>query len=113
MPLDEALFFDMYDWNKILYLKYLSENEADEAMFKRQLKDYGIRGESDIILNSFYPDLKRRILNSWSRLFRHHDSIKEGYYSGVGSVQAGLWMIQKNWIVKKAAPDNSSLPGAS
>jgi len=99
VPLDEALFFDMYDWNKILCLKYMSENEADEAMFIRHLSDYGIRSESDIILSSFYPDLKRQVLDSWSRLFRHHENIKAGDYSGVGSVQAGLWMIRKNWIV--------------
>lgn len=104
VPLDEALFFDMYDWNKILCLKYMGENEADEAAFKRLLSDYGIRSESDIMLTSFYPDLKHQILSSWSRLFRHHESIKTGDYSGVGSVQAGLWMIRKNWIVQRRCP---------
>lgn len=104
IPLDEALFFDMYDWNNILCLKYMGENEADVAMFKRQLSDYGIRSESDIMLASFYPDLKHQILGSWSRLFRHHESIKAGNYGGVGSIQAGLWMIRKSWIVQRICP---------
>lgn len=99
VPLDEALFFDMYDWNKILCLKYMNENEADGIKFKCLLSDYGIRSESDIMLTSFYPDLKCQILGSWSRLFRHHESIKAGDYRSVGSVQAGLWMIRKDWIV--------------
>ena len=62
------------------------------------LADYGIRKESDVILTNFYPDLKRRVQESWKRLFRNHEKIKSGNTSGVGSVQAGLWQLKKEWI---------------
>lgn len=99
VPLDEVIFFDMYDWNKILCLQYLGESKAEEEKFRQMLADYGIRKESDVILTNFYPALKNQVLKSWKNLFRHHDKIKQGNIEGVGSVQAGLWQIKKEWIV--------------
>jgi len=99
IPTDEAVFFDMYDWNKILCLQYIGETKTDEARFRQMLADYGIRKESDVILTNFYPDLKRQVQVSWQRLFRHHERIKAGDTAGVESVQAGLWRLKKEWIV--------------
>lgn len=99
VPLDEVIFFDMYDWNKILRLQYVGETKIDEELFRRTLVDYGIRKESDVILTNFYPDLKRQVQNSWKKLFRHHENIKQGNIEGVGSVQAGLWQLKKEWIL--------------
>lgn len=98
IPVNEAVFFDMYDWNKILRLQYIGETKADEIQFRKMIADYGVRQESDIILTNFYPDLKRYIQESWKRLFRHQEKIKAGNTSGVGSVQAGLWQLKKEWI---------------
>lgn len=99
VPADEAVFFDMYDWNKLLRLQYIGETEDDEKRFRKQLADYGVKRESDIILTNFYPDLKRQVQNSWQRLFRRHERIKAGNMEGVGSVQAGLWQLKKEWIM--------------
>ena len=99
VPLDEVVFFDMYDWNKILCLQYIGETKADEDQFRQRLTDYGIRQESDIILTSFYPDLKRQVEDSWKRLFRHHENIKQGNIEGIGSVQSVLWQLKKEWIL--------------
>lgn len=98
VPLDEVVLFDMYDWIKILKLQYLGESKEDEARFKKKLIDYGIKKESDIILTDFYPELKQEIKNSWKRLFIHNDQLKKGDISGVGSVQAGLWQLKKEWL---------------
>lgn len=98
VPIDEAVFFDVYDWNKILCLQYIGTSERDEKEFKEMLGDYGIRRECDIILTNFYPDLKEQVLNSWKRLFRHHEAIKAGDLSSVKKVQAGLWKLDKSWI---------------
>ena len=54
VPLDEVLLFDMYDWNKILCLKYIGEDEKDEKQFQEQLEMYGIK-EMDAVLSNFYP----------------------------------------------------------
>lgn len=99
VPLEEVIFFDMYDWNKILCLQYIGETREDEAQFRQMIMERGIRKESDIILTSFYPDLKRQVQESWKRLFRHHENIKQGNFKGVRSVQMGLWQLKKEWII--------------
>ena len=98
VPLNEAIFFDMYDWNKILSLQYIGETDSDEKNFRQLLIDYGIHRHSDIVLTNFYPDLKNQVLNSWHRLFRHHEKIKSGSSTGVKSIQAGLWCLKKDWL---------------
>lgn len=98
LPADQAVYFDMYDWNKILCLKYLGETEEDEKAFGRMLSDYGIRKESDVILTGFYPDLKYQVMESWKRLFRHHEEVLLGNRKEVRSVQAGLWCLKKEWL---------------
>jgi hypothetical protein len=99
VPVDEEVFFDMYDWNKILRLQYVGETKVDEVHFRKMLADYGVRRESDIVFTDFYPDLKRQVQDSWKRLFRHHQAIKAGNTNGAESVQAGLWQIKKEWLV--------------
>ena len=74
VPLDEVLLFDMYDWNKILCLKYIGEDEKDEEQFQEQL------------------------LKSWQRLTRYHEELVHGNTELVRDVQAGLWRIKKEWI---------------
>ncbi len=106
VPLDEAVFFDVYDWNKILCLKYLGDSEEEERDFVRKLEAQGIR-ETDVMLTPFYPVLKREILSSWSRLFRYHEGIASGEIelekktetkNRPKSIQAALWQIKKEWI---------------
>ena len=96
VPLDEVLLFDMYDWNKILCLKYIGEDEKDEKQFQEQLEMYGIR-EMDVVLSNFYPLQKQQILKSWQRLTRYHEELVHGNTELVRDVQAGLWRIKKEW----------------
>lgn len=98
VPLSEAVFFDQYDWYKVLRLSYLGESAEDEAAFARKLEMRGIRDASETVLKPFYPDIKREIVGSWKRLFRHDATIKSGDVSGVRAVQAGLWQIKKEWL---------------
>ena len=65
----------------------------------------GIRDASDVVLRPFYPDLKRKIISSWNRLFRYDARIKEAAAAGdelvipgVRAIQAGLWCIKKEWL---------------
>jgi hypothetical protein len=101
VPMNEAVFFDQYDWYKVLRLSYIGENQADEEAFSRKLQMRGIRDSSDAVLKPFYPDIKREITGSWSRLFRHDTAIKNGDTSGVRAVQAGLWCIKKEWLISE------------
>ncbi len=99
VPVDEAIYFDMLDWNKILSLRYIGETPEEEERFRRQLENYGVKYESDVILTNFYPMLKRQVQESWKRLFRHHEKIKNGNPDNIGSVQAALWCLKKEWLV--------------
>lgn len=99
VPTDEVVFFDTQDWNKILRLTYIGESEEDEKAFSAELERRGM-DVTQVMLTAFYPEWKRKIMDSWTRLFRHHDAIRSGDLSGVHSVQAGLWRICEDWIRK-------------
>jgi hypothetical protein len=106
VPVDEAVFFDAYDWYRVLRLSYIGESEADEAAFARELERRGIRDTSEAVLKPFYPDIKRKITDSWKRIFRHDEEIRKALMSGrdpdaegVRAIQAGLWCIKKEWLV--------------
>ena len=100
VPIGEAIFFDMLDWTKIMQMHYIGENESEEATFSEELKNMGMN-EFQIMTSNFYPEQKARIQESWKRLFGHQQAIEAGDNSGVHSVQAGLWCIKDEWIVKE------------
>lgn len=97
VPKDQAVFFDMYDWNKIMRLQYIGESEEEEKVFQNELSLRGLR-EDRVMLTDFYPEWKQKIMGSWDRLFRYHDDIRRGNHSGAKSVQAGLWQIKEEWV---------------
>lgn len=99
VPLDNAIFFDLFDWNKIICMKYIGVCEEDDIEFREKIKKLGLK-ETDIMLTNFYPELKAQIMESWKLLFRHHENIKIGNMDGIGGVQAGLWQIKKEWIIR-------------
>jgi hypothetical protein len=101
VPIDEAVFFDAYDWYKVLQLSYIGESESDEEAFEQELNRRGIKDSSEAVLKPFYPDVKRKITDSWKRLLIHDEDIRNGDVSGVRSVQAGLWCIKKEWLKEK------------
>lgn len=99
VPKSQVILFDMYDWMKLMRLEYLGETEREEAEFKEQLHLCGLK-EYDVMMSHFYPEWKNQILASWQRLFCHHSALLAGDRSGVGSVQAALWKIERAWIVR-------------
>ena len=98
VPMSEVVFFDQYEWYKVLRLSYLGLSAEDEAAFARKLEMRGIRDTSEAVLKPFYPDIKSEIVGSWKRLFRHDAAVKSGDTSGVRAVQAGFWQIKKEWL---------------
>lgn len=98
VPKDQVILFDMFDWTKLMRFEYLGETPQEEKAFKEELRECGLR-EYDVMMSRFYPEWKARILASWERLFRHHEALLRGDHTGVHSVQAALWKIEKEWIV--------------
>jgi hypothetical protein len=106
VPVEQAVFFDAYDWYKVLRLSYIGDNEADEASFSQELQRRGIRDTSEVILKPFYPDLKWKVTDSWKKIFRHDEAIRMALINGevqeidgVRAIQAGLWQIKKEWLI--------------
>lgn len=99
VPVDQAVYFDMADWNKVVQMKYIGQTEAEERAFQRELKERGIF-PADVMLTNFYPDLKQMTYDSWQRIFRHHEALKRGETVPIHSLQAGLWCIRKEWVLK-------------
>jgi len=99
VPAGNVVLFDLYDWNRILQLRYLGERDEDTRAFRRELAMRGLQ-EYDVMSGPFYPDLRQTIEKSWQRLFRHHNALLDGDRSGVGGVQAALWCIRKEWVVQ-------------
>ena len=97
VPVEEAVFFDLYDWNRVMQLHFMGETEGEERSFRRELALRGLR-EMDVMLSAFYPEERRQIQESWQRLFRHHRAVLAGDLSGVGSLQAGLWRLKASWV---------------
>lgn len=98
VPLEEVILFDLFDWNKILCMKYIGADEKEEKEFRKMLSQCGT-SEMDVMLTNFYPDWKRQIQESWIRLFCYNEQLKAGEETEAKGVQAGLWRIKKEWIV--------------
>lgn len=101
VPMEEIVFFQVKDWNKILCLTLIGESEAEEDEFRQELSARGLH-TTDIMLTSFYPEWKQKILNSWNRLFRFHEEMLQSGPDQIHDMQAGLWRIKKEWIRKPA-----------
>ena len=99
VPAEEAVFFDRFEWYRVLQLGYLGKTQEETDAFTKELERRGIRNESDVVLTAFYPDLKKKVTDSWKNLFRFHEQIRAGDFSCVRSVQAGLWRIDRAWLV--------------
>lgn len=101
IPKEQCVYFDVYDWNQVLSLKYLSSDPQDAAQFAQKLKDYGVRREMDVLTTAFYPELKQQVLQSWQRLFRFHAAIAavdNPRPQGVQSLQAASWCLRSEWL---------------
>ena len=92
IPEANLIFFDSRLWQRILNLKYIGKDEADQKAFDSELQAMGIDG-TKVFSSNFYPTQKQQILQSWNRLFD----------SGTCDLvvrQAAAWELRKEWLVK-------------
>ncbi len=111
VPPEECVFFDMFDWQRILQMNYLGCSAEENAAFAMDLEHRGVRDASDVMLTGFYPDLRQKVLKSWERLFRfdeaikrsiENDTIREPHFGlpadgSPRTVEAALWRLQMDW----------------
>ena len=96
VPRDQAVFFSLYDWNRLLQLRLLTDDPAEEAAFQRELELRGL-DRRQVVLTQFYPEFRQRILASWERLFRLHAAVRDGQMDTAG-IQAAVWCLRGQWL---------------
>lgn len=91
IPSDKVLLFDMRLWNRILNLEYIGADRRDQEAFQQDLERSGLKNTIPLFRTPFYPMLRRRVRQSWQRLF---DSDK----CPVSYRQAGTWELRSEWL---------------
>ena len=90
VPADQAVFFDMYDWYRVLNLEYMPESPEDAAEFAETLRLRGVRDMRDVMFRTFYPDLKQRMMSGWMRLFRFDSAVKRSAAGRANEADKGV-----------------------
>ena len=78
-------------WGAILNYSYIPADEADKRRHQKLLRDYGV-SDAKAFMTQFYPEIKREIIASWSRLF--DDSVQLGNDLCYGTI----WEVKQEWV---------------
>lgn len=92
VPRAQVLLFDSRQWNAILNLSYLPTDAEDQAAFERELARQGVKSPLDLFRTPFYPQLRRRVENSWKQLFAPGAALDPRY------TQAAVWELRREWV---------------
>lgn len=94
IPEKKALIIDIEKWEYRGNLMYVPSNQKDRDDFEKELVRYGIGDETALAHSAkgnYYPLLKKRVIDSWERLFTMPpDFLEKGY--------ATTWEIKKEWV---------------
>ncbi|MBE6083277.1 MULTISPECIES: DUF3841 domain-containing protein [Tissierellales] len=80
-------------WGTILNYSYIPADEQDAKHHRQLLEQYGV-SDTKAYMSQFYPQIKRKIIDSWSRLF--DDSIILGSNEKYGII----WEVRKKWVTQ-------------
>ena len=75
----------------MLNLEYLGRDKADEERFVRELAGMGVNDTTKLFSSSFYPMQKRKVQESWKRLFSTGDCEEVNR-------EAAVWELRKEWL---------------
>lgn len=93
LSLDPAIITPIHvaKWGIILNYSYIPKDAKDAKRHQELLKSYNT-SDTQAYMSQFYPQIKREIIDSWSRLF--DDSIHINSDQKYGTI----WEIRKEWI---------------
>ena len=94
VPRDELCIIDYNKWGYRVNDFYVPKDEADERAHNQELQKRGISNEAMLImghLGNYYPDMKRKVIASWDRVFTPNEDIDQNV--GV------CWEILPEWVV--------------
>lgn len=95
MEVDEKLinYIDINKWTRILNYSYIPINKEDELEHQKLLTLYNI-SDAQAYMSQFHPIIKKKIINSWNRLFDSSVSL------GSDKKYGNIWEVKKEWIIK-------------
>lgn len=80
-------------WGAMLNYSYIPADVQDAERHRELLAQYGI-SDTKAYMSQFYPQIKREITKSWSRLF--DDTILLGSDIKYGNI----WEIKREWVMQ-------------
>ena len=93
VPEEALLITDAERWGYRVNQWYIPLDQEDERRHNSELERYGIASESAIIdsdKGNFYPLLRRKIVDSWERLFTCPPRCGD-------MAQGTLWELRREW----------------
>ena len=94
VPEEALLITDAERWGYRVNQWYIPLDQEDERRHNAELERYGIASESALIdsdKGNFYPLLRRKIVDSWMRLFTCPPRPGD-------MAQATLWELRREWV---------------
>lgn len=94
IPEGEYLICNYDKWDYRVNYWYVPLNKEDEEKHNAELKKLGIASEDKLIssnLGNFYPLLKRKIIDSWERIFT---ILPDSPETTVGT----CWELKREWV---------------
>ncbi|WP_164689961.1 DUF3841 domain-containing protein [Luxibacter massiliensis] len=94
IPIEKALIIDIEMWEYRGNMMYVPVDKQDRNAFEKELARYGIGDETALAESAkgnYYPLLKKKIIDSWERLFTMPCKDPEKSY-------ATTWGIQREWV---------------
>lgn len=94
VPRDKFLLCNMDAWGYRVNYWYVPLDEADARKHADELRRYGIQEEDELITTAkgnFYPMLKRKVVESWNRVFTMAPQENQ-------EAAATVWELQKDWV---------------
>ncbi len=91
---EEIIYFDGAKWDFVLNHHYVPKDENDEKEYAKDLLEKGFSNSFSFIddkKSHLYPDEKRRVIESWYRVF-----VIDKW--DIFRVQANIWEIRKDMI---------------
>ena len=78
-------------WTRITNYSCIALDEEDAAEHNSLLRNMGINN-AQAVMTDFYPEIKRKIIASWDRLF--DDNVKAGNSNAYGL----MWEVRREWV---------------
>ena len=96
LKLDPSLvtMINIEKWGTILNYSYIPKDKQDAENHRQLLEQYGVSSDAKAYMSQFYPQIKRKIINSWSRLF------DTSIILGNDQVYGNIWEVKKEWVRK-------------